>query len=100
VLVTTQVPATQRRLLGSGWQLDSVLYRSSGLAAGESSVPIVVTPRAPSGVDRIVFRRRSARLPDDVAASMLGSLECGRLGDPLLRPGAARDSLETRCNLR
>jgi hypothetical protein len=100
VLVTTQVPATQRRLLGSAWQLESVLYRSGRLANGELAVPIVVTPRASSGVESVVFRRRSARLPDDVAASMLGSLECGRLGDPLLRPGAARDSLETRCNLR
>jgi hypothetical protein len=100
VAVTTQVPAAQRKLLGSAWRLDGVLYVAGGPPNGGDVAPTVVAIAAPQQAATAPYRARSERLPDDVAAVMLGSLECRRLGEPIMRSGPARDSLETRCNFR
>ncbi len=92
--VSTQVPATQRALVGPSWHLDDVLFLEGPSVRDPTKV--MVLDSAVAGTPR---RVRSAHLPDDVSDMMLGSLKCGRMSDSALSR-ATRDSLEVRCNLR
>jgi len=101
VVASPSVPARERALLGSGWRLEGTSYVSSAAANGSVQPPVIDSLSDSLFAHAKVSRRgRSATLPDDVSESMLGLLECGRLGR--LPPGssAARESLELRCNLR
>ena len=101
VAVSPAVSAKERALLGSGWRLAGAVYLSSAAANGLVTAPIVDRTSdaslarpdgAPSG--------RAGRLPDDVSASMLRLLECGRLGRMPAAHTDVRDSLEVTCNFR
>jgi hypothetical protein len=98
VTATPAVTAAERSLLGGGWRLEGVVYRSwapADGARGEAWVNEVVSAawssRAP---DR---SRAGPVLVDDVAAQMSEYLACPLLYRPDL---PFRDSLEVRCNLR
>jgi hypothetical protein len=101
VVASPSVPAKERALLGSAWRLTGTVYLSAGAADGSNDPPIIdslsdagfVAPKVP-------LRGRKSTLPDDVSASMLGLLECGRLGGLPAGRSPLRDSLELRCNLR
>ncbi|MEP6730734.1 MAG: DUF2723 domain-containing protein, partial [bacterium] len=100
VAVSPSMSSKERALLGSNWRLTGAVYLSSAPANGSLAPPIIdslsdvglVRPRASDG--------GKSQLPDDVSASMLGLLECGRLARLPAGSSRARDSLETRCNLR
>jgi hypothetical protein len=101
VAVSPAMTASERALLGSGWRLTGAVYVSSSAANGTSAPPAIdsasdaglVRPTAPT-------RNRTARLPDDVSASMLELLDCGKLGRLPVGASPGRDSLEVRCNFR
>jgi hypothetical protein len=101
VVASPSVSAKERSFLGSTWRLTGTVYLSSAAANGSKDPPVfdslsnaaVVLPKVP-------IRGRRPSLPDDVSASMLGMLECGRIGRLPVGPSPARDSLELRCNLR
>jgi hypothetical protein len=101
VVASPSVPARERALLGSAWRLTGTVYLSSAAANGSTDPPIIdsLSDAGQVRTNRLV-RRRKATLPDDISASMLGMLECGRLGRLPAGPSAVRDSLELRCNLR
>jgi hypothetical protein len=101
VAVSPSVAANERALLGSAWRLTGTVYLSAGAANGSTDPPVIDSLSAAGFVaPRVPTRRQRATLPDDVSASMLGMLECGRLARLPAGPSAVRDSLELRCNLR
>jgi hypothetical protein len=101
VVASPSVPAKERALLGSEWRLTGAIYLSSAAANGSNDPPIIDSlSDADVDLPSVQPRSRRARLPDDVSASMLGMLECGRLGRLPEGRSPARDSLELRCNLR
>ncbi len=90
----------ERALLGSGWRLSGVEYVSTaapGAGPDTAAVDSAVTVRwAPSGPLRDV----GPADVDEAPRIMLGLMECPRLARPSGMMGAARDSLEVRCNFR
>ena len=101
VVASPSVPAKERALLGSAWRLTGAIYLSSATANGSNDPPIIDSlSDADVDLPHVPLHRRRATLPDDVSASMLGMLECGRLGRLPEGRSPARDSLELRCNLR
>ncbi|MEO5816133.1 MAG: DUF2723 domain-containing protein [Gemmatimonadaceae bacterium] len=101
VVASPSVGAKERALLGSSWRLTGTVYVSSGAANGSNDPP-VIDSLSDAGVvaPKVHVRGRKATLPDDVSASMLELLECGRLGRLPAGRSPVRDSLELRCNLR
>ena len=101
IAASPALPAGERALLGSGWRLDGAVYVSSGAANGSTAHPVIDSLSAPAGwrLSRPAAAR-SARLPDDVSALMLGLLDCPQLARVAAGRTALRDSLEVRCNVR
>ncbi|MEO8335470.1 MAG: DUF2723 domain-containing protein [bacterium] len=101
VVASPSVPSKERALLGSAWRLTGTVYLSSAAANGSRDPPVIDSLEDTGYVHPTVPKRgRKSTLADDVSASMLGLLECGRLGRLPAGPSPARDSLELRCNLR
>ena len=101
VAASPALTARERALLGGGWRLEGVVYRSR--ADGDGRVE-------PAEIDTLLagaWARRAPAFPlaaspgiDGVAASMLALLACPRLAQPWTADPALRDSLEVKCNLR
>ena len=101
IAASPALPAGERALLGSGWRLDGAVYVSSGAANGSTAHPVIDSLSAPAGWrPSRPAAARSARLPDDVSALMLGLLDCPQLARVAAGRSALRDSLEVRCNVR
>jgi hypothetical protein len=100
VVVSPAVSAKERAMLGSAWRLTGAVYLSSAAANGSLDPPVIDSLSDAVALPKVRIRSRRPTLPDDVSASMLGMLECGRLGRLPVGPSAVRDSLELTCNLR
>jgi hypothetical protein len=101
VVASPSVPAKERALLGSAWRLTGTVYLSSAAANGSNDPPVIDSlSDADAALPKVLVRGRKSTLPDDVSESMLGMLQCARLARLPAGPGAVRDSLELRCNLR
>ncbi len=101
VVASPSVSAKERSLLGAAWRLTGVVYVSSSAANGSTDPPVIdANGESDSARPAPTVRAGRTRLPDDVSASMLGLLECGRLATLSAGPSLWRDSLELRCNLR
>ncbi|HEX5972951.1 MAG TPA: DUF2723 domain-containing protein [Gemmatimonadaceae bacterium] len=100
VAASALLTSAERALLGSGWVLSGVDFRSGapvGVDSGTvtvdrvATVPWIPTSAWPSHVGNSV---------DMAPQTMLALLECPRLARPEGMPEAQRDSLEVRCNFR
>ena len=100
VAVSVALGARERALLGGGWRLRGAVYVSGTGADGGARLPVMDTAAVPGLPRPLQARRRDAHLPDNVAESMLGLLDCWRLGAEPVGHSPARDSLEVTCNLR
>jgi hypothetical protein len=105
IVASPALTARERTLLGSDWVLVGPVYVMSGApraaAVGVASATTIDTAAARRWTARVQSRPARGPIPtDDVVATMLGLLDCPRLG--LRQPASAtgRDSLEVRCNLR
>ena len=101
VAATPALTAGERALLGSGWRLEGVVYRSRLAATGV--VEAATLDSAAAGE----WARRAPPFPvvgpaqvDDAAPALLALLACPRLAQPWAGRAADRDSLEVKCNLR
>jgi hypothetical protein len=105
IAASPTLKARERALLGSDWVLRGPVYVLSdgppSAAGGEASPATIDTVAARRWTARSLFRASHGPiLTDDVAAAMLGLLDCPRLGLSQPASGTDRDSLEVRCNLR
>ena len=101
VIASPALTAAERAVLGGGWRLEGVLYRSH--AEGDGSVqPAEVDTALTAAAARVAptFPPRGPPLVDDIARTMLTLLACPRLGQAWSANRTTRDSLEVRCNLR
>lgn len=101
IAVSTGLPASERRLLGSGWRLRGATYLASAPASGSREPPTIDSLSVPPAWKHPApGKANHARMPDDVSAAMLSLLECARLGVLSAGRSATRDSLEVNCNFR
>lgn len=99
VAASALLTGEERSLLGSGWMLAGVDYRSTAPAGAgtdtavvdlAATLPWIPMAAAPSTEDNV----------DMAPHQMLALLECPRLARPEALEKEQRDSLEVRCNFR
>lgn len=99
VAASALLTGEERSLLGSGWMLAGVDYRSTAPAGAgtdtavvdlAATLPWIPMAAAPSTEDNV----------DMAPHQMLALLECPRLARPEALEREQRDSLEVRCNFR
>jgi hypothetical protein len=101
VAASPALTAGERALLGGGWRLEGVVYRSYRDGDGRVEPAEVDTALADVWAHRAPpYPRTDSPSVDDVAATMLTLLACPRLAQPWTDVPALRDSLEVKCNLR
>jgi hypothetical protein len=101
VAASPAVTAAERALLGGGWRLEGMVYRSRTRGDGTIGPAVVDTGLAHAWARRApAFPSPGPPLVDDVVTSMLALLACPRLAEPWTGDLAQRDSLEVKCNLR
>jgi hypothetical protein len=98
VVASPTLTPRERALLGGGWRLEGLVYRSHAAATGAVEAATVDTLSTAAWARRApAYPASEAARVDNVAAQMAEYLAC-----PLLRSADLphRDSLEVRCNLR
>ena len=100
VAASALLTPAERSLLGSGWVLSGVDYRSDGPVGADTTSVTVDRAATLPWLPTSTLRPHAGNSVDLAPETMLGLLECPRLARRERMPEAQRDSLEVRCNFR